>query len=90
MCFSPPSGGVFKLLSMSDKIIYLQNQLDINTTFREMGLMDRKLFISYLSDHILHSDEKFEELANLLWKWHNESPTNTKFLYPLDIILHTK
>lgn len=54
-------------------------KLDITKSFKEMNEMERKLFLTYLSEHILTSEEKFTQVANLLWKWHQTNPVSTVF-----------
>lgn len=54
--------------------IPMNNTLTETMTFKQMDCYERKVFLTYVSEHILHSDEKFEELSALVDRWNLESP----------------
>lgn len=52
----------------------INNTLTDTMTFKQMDCHERKVFLTYVSEHILHDEDKFEELSALVDRWNIESP----------------
>jgi hypothetical protein len=61
----------------------IQKQVSLEKTFRDMEDLERKIFITYISEHLLHNDNHFKEMVNLLINWEQVSPIQSKLGYTL-------
>ena len=51
-----------------------------------MDEMERKIFITYVSEHLLYFDHHYREMVELLTKWEQECPIPSRLDYNLNEI----
>lgn len=61
----------------------IQKQVSLEKTFRDMEDLERKIFITYISEHLLHNDNHFKEMVSLLINWEQVSPIQSQLGYTL-------
>lgn len=65
----------------------IQKKVSLEKQFRDMDDMERKIFITYVSEHMLHNNDHFKEMVDLLFKWENNSPIPSKLDFTLNEII---
>lgn len=65
----------------------IQKKVSLEKQFRDMDDMERKIFITYVSEHLLHNNDHFNEMVELLVKWEKESPIPSKLDFTLNEII---
>jgi hypothetical protein len=61
----------------------LQKQVSLEKTFKDMDDMERRIFVTYISEHLLHNDNHFQEMVALLIQWEQQSPIPSRLDYTL-------
>jgi hypothetical protein len=53
-----------------------------------MDDLERKIFITYVSEHLLHFENHYHEMVDLLMKWEQRSPIPSRLEYTLKEIMN--
>lgn len=61
----------------------IQKQVSLEKTFKQMDDMERKIFITYVSEHLLHYDSHFREMVEILTKWEDNNPIPSRLEYTI-------
>ena len=51
----------------------IQTEVSLEKAFKDMDDMERRIFITYISEHMLHNDNHFREMVEVLVRWEKES-----------------
>jgi hypothetical protein len=62
---------------------YLSKTVSLEKTFKDMDDMERRIFVTYISEHLLHNDNHFREMVSLLVRWEDEAPIPSRLEYTL-------
>lgn len=65
----------------------IQKEVSLEKAFRDMDDMERRIFITYISEHLLHNDKHFNEMVELLVRWESESPIPSRLAFKLQEII---
>jgi hypothetical protein len=61
----------------------IQKQVSLEKTFKQMDDMERKIFLTYVSEHLLHYDSHFREMVEILTKWEDNNPIPSRLEYTI-------
>jgi len=61
----------------------IQKQVCLEKRFRDMDDMDRKIFVTYISEHLLHNDDHFQQMVALLTTWEKVAPIPSRLDFTL-------
>ncbi len=65
----------------------IQKEVSLEKAFKEMDDMERRIFITYISEHMLHNDNHFREMVELLVRWEIAAPIPSRLDYKLQEII---
>lgn len=65
----------------------IQKEVSLEKAFKDMDDMERRIFITYISEHMLHNDNHFKEMVELLVRWENIAPIPSRLDYKLQEII---
>jgi hypothetical protein len=74
---------------MTPKIKKIKIEMPVDdVSFRDLREHERRIFLAYVSEHILYDKSKFQQLVELLSQWQLDQPVST-IDYELTTILTT-
>lgn len=62
----------------------INKEVSLEKTFKTMDDMERRIFITYVSEHLLHYDNHFKEMVDLLIKWETTCPIPSRLEYTIN------
>lgn len=65
----------------------IQKEVSLEKAFKDMDDMERRIFITYISEHMLHNNNHFREMVELLVRWEETSPIPSRLDYKLQEII---
>jgi hypothetical protein len=65
----------------------IQKGVSLEKDFRDMDDMERRIFITYISEHMLHNNNHFREMVEILTRWEHESPIPSRLDFKLQEII---
>jgi hypothetical protein len=66
----------------------IQKKVSLEKQFKDMDDLERKIFITYVSEHLLHFENHYQEMVDLLMKWEERSPIPSRLEYTLHEIMN--
>jgi len=66
----------------------IQKGVSLEKDFRDMDDMERRIFITYISEHLLHNNEHFREMVEVLTRWETECPIPSQLDFQLNEIIN--
>lgn len=61
----------------------IHKEVSLDKTFKQMDDMERKIFLTYVSEHLLHYDSHFREMVEILTKWEIDNPIPSRLEYTI-------
>jgi hypothetical protein len=65
----------------------IQTEVSLEKAFKDMDDMERRIFITYISEHMLHNDNHFREMVELLVRWEQDAPIPSQLNFKLQEII---
>jgi hypothetical protein len=66
----------------------IQKKVSLEKQFKDMDDLERKIFITYVSEHLLHFESHYYEMVDLLTKWEKQCPIPSRLEYTLQEIMN--
>lgn len=66
----------------------IQKKVSLEKQFKDMDDLERKIFITYVSEHLLHFESHYHEMVDLLVKWEKQCPIPSRLEYTLQEIMN--
>ena len=64
----------------------IQKKVSLEKSFKDMDEMERKIFITYVSEHLMYYESHYKEMVELLTKWEHECPIPSTLKFSLQEI----
>jgi|APGre2960657404_1045060.scaffolds.fasta_scaffold54450_3 hypothetical protein len=61
----------------------INKEVSLEKSFKDMDDMERRIFLTYVSEHLLHYDSHFKEMVDILTKWENTNPIPSRLEYTI-------
>jgi hypothetical protein len=65
----------------------IQTEVSLEKAFKDMDDMERRIFITYISEHMLHNDNHFREMVEVLVRWEKDAPIPSQLNFKLQEII---